>query len=46
MKKKELQWVNTPVLMEAMVRRKKGIMSRQMSLWIEDLLELNQERNL
>ena len=38
---KTVQWVNSPVLMEAILRYEKGLLPRSMKLWIEKLLELN-----
>ncbi|MEB3332080.1 MAG: hypothetical protein VKI83_06275 [Synechococcaceae cyanobacterium] len=36
-----LQWVNTPVLAEAMARYERGDLPRSLRLWIEGLLELD-----
>lgn len=36
------QWVNTPVLLEAMTRYEQGLLSRSMQLWLQAVLELEQ----
>jgi hypothetical protein len=38
---RSLQWVNTPVVLEALERYEQGRLPRTMRLWIETLLELN-----
>lgn len=35
-----LQWVNSPVLQEAIERYEQGLLPRSMQLWIEALLEI------
>ena len=40
---KNLQWINTPVLMEALIRYQQGHLNRPMKLWVEEVLEINQE---
>ena len=35
-----MQWVNTPVLMEALDRYEQGRLPRSMRLWVEAVLEL------
>ena len=35
-----LQWVNSPVLLEAIARYERGDLPRSLRLWIEGLLEL------
>ena len=40
MKKKQLHWVNTPVLIEAIFRYEKGLLPNSMKLWIEQVLEI------
>lgn len=44
MKRKEIQWINTPVIMEAIVRYEEKRLHKPMSLWIENLLEINPEK--
>ncbi|MEI8251516.1 MAG: hypothetical protein WCF98_10135 [Synechococcus sp. ELA057] len=34
-----IQWVNTPVLVEAMERHRLGILPRSLELWLHQLLE-------
>ncbi len=41
MAKREIQWVNTPVLMEAITRYEKNLLAKPMRLWIEKLLDIN-----
>jgi hypothetical protein len=36
------QWVNTPVLLEALSRYEQGRLPRSMQLWLQELLELDQ----
>lgn len=40
MPQRPTQWVNTPVLLEAIERYERGVLPRPMQLWIEQLLEL------
>ena len=41
MNKRPLHWVNTPVLMEALLRYQQGRLPTSMKLWVEKLLEIN-----
>ena len=38
--KKYPEWVNTRVVMKAIKMREEGILSKQLNLWIENLLEI------
>ena len=40
MVRRSMQWVNTPVLMEALDRYEQGRLPRSMRLWVEAVLEL------
>ena len=40
MQKKYPEWVNTQVLVKAIKMREEGILSKQLNLWIENLLEI------
>ena len=40
MTKKYPEWVNTQVVMKAIKMREEGILSKQLNLWIENLLEI------
>ncbi|WP_320677214.1 hypothetical protein [Prochlorococcus sp. MIT 1300] len=40
-----LHWVNTPVLMEAILRYQEGRLAKPMRLWVEQLLELKPSKN-
>ena len=37
---RRIQWVNTPVLIEAMERHRQGLLPRPMQLWLTQLLDL------
>lgn len=41
MARRSPQWINSPVLMEALMRYQEGRLPRSMRLWVEQLLELN-----
>jgi len=43
--KKYPEWVNTEVIIKALKMRDEGILSERLNLWIEDLLEINNESN-
>ncbi len=40
MTKRYPEWVNTQVIMKAIKMRDEGILSKQLNLWIENLLEI------
>ena len=40
MRKRYPEWVNTQVIVKAIKMREEGILSRQLNLWIENLLEI------
>ena len=40
MTKKYPEWLNTQVVVKAIKMREEGILSKQLNLWIEDLLEI------
>ena len=40
MTKRYPEWVNTSVAMKAIKMREEGILSKQLNLWIENLLEI------
>ena len=44
MRRREIQWINSPVISEAIVRYEENRLSRSMSLWIENLLEINHKK--
>ena len=44
MQKKFPEWVNTPVVVKAIKMRDEGILLKQLNLWIEDLLEIDQKK--
>ena len=45
MRRRPLQWVNSPVLFEALMRYEQGHLPRSMKLWVEQLLELKADEN-
>ena len=46
MSNKKIQWINTPVLTEAIFRYEKGLLSNSMKLWLEQVLEINSNKEL
>ena len=40
MSKRYPDWVNTQVIIKAIKMREEGILSKQLNLWIENLLEI------
>ena len=40
MTRRPIDWINTPVIIEALHRYEQGILSRSMSLWVEELLDI------
>ena len=40
MTKRYPEWVNTQVVMKAIKMREEGTLSKQLNLWIENLLEI------
>ena len=43
MPKRFPEWINTEVVIKAIKMREDGILSKQLNLWIEDLLEINKK---
>ena len=43
MSKRYPEWVNTQVIVKAIKMREEGILSRQLNLWIENLLEIEKK---
>mgnify|MGYP001095708406 FL=1 len=37
------EWVNTEVVVKAIKMREEGTLSKQLNLWIEDLLEIERK---
>ena len=37
------EWVNTKVVLKAMKMREEGTLSKQLNLWIENLLEIEKK---
>ena len=45
MSKRYPEWVNTEVLIKAIKLREEGILSKQLNLWIESILEIEKSNN-
>ena len=45
MRRKTIQWINTPVLNEAIFRYEKGLLHKSMKLWLEEVLEINSNKD-
>ena len=43
MTKRYPEWINTQVVVKAIKMREEGILSKQLNLWIEDLLEIEKK---
>ena len=43
MPKRFPEWVNTEVVIKAIKMREEGMLSRQLNLWIENLLEIEKK---
>ena len=43
MHKRFPEWVNTQVVVKAMKMREEGTLSKQLNLWIENLLEIDKK---
>ena len=46
MRRKQIQWINTPVLSEAIFRYEKGLLSNSMKLWLEQVLEIEEKKTI
>ncbi len=45
MKRREIQWINTPVLSEAIFRYEKGLLHNSMKLWLEQALDIESTKH-
>ena len=43
MNKRFPEWVNTKVIVKAIQMREEGMLSKQLNLWIENLLEIEKK---
>tara|TARA_B100000401_G_scaffold24611_1_gene14722 strand:- start:251 stop:382 length:132 start_codon:yes stop_codon:yes gene_type:complete len=43
MQKKFPEWINSEVVLKAIKMREEGILSKQLNLWIENLLEIEKK---
>ena len=46
MKRKSIQWINTPVISEAVFRYDNGLLPNSMKLWLEQVLEIKSEKSI
>tara|TARA_B100000945_G_scaffold284492_1_gene254167 strand:- start:451 stop:591 length:141 start_codon:yes stop_codon:yes gene_type:complete len=46
MRSKTIQWINTPVISEAIFRYEKGLLPNSLKLWLEKVLEINPEKSI
>ena len=46
MSRKTIQWINTPVLTEAIFRYEKGLLPNSMKLWLEQVLEIKSKKSI
>ena len=46
MRSKTIQWINTPVLTEAILRYEQGLLPNSMKLWLEEVLEIKSEKSI
>ncbi|HJN35529.1 MAG: hypothetical protein AB8E74_05580 [Prochlorococcus sp.] len=45
MSRQPIQWVNTPVLIEAISRYEQNLLPRSMRLWVEQVLDISPGQN-
>ena len=46
MRRKQIQWINTPVITEAIFRYEKGLLPNSMKLWLEQVLEIESKKSI
>ncbi len=46
MRSKQIQWINTPVITEAIFRYEKGLLPNSMRLWLEQVLEIDSKKSI
>ena len=46
MRSKQIQWINTPVITEAIFRYEKGMLPNSMKLWLEEVLEIDSNKSI
>ena len=46
MRNKQIHWINTPVLNEAIFRYEKGLLHKSMKLWLEQVLEIDSKKSI
>ena len=46
MSRKQIQWINTPVLTEAIFRYEKGLLPNSLKLWLEQVLEIDPKKSI
>ena len=45
MQKRYPEWVNTQVILRALKMKEEGTLSKQLNLWIENLLEIEKNKS-
>ena len=43
---KQIQWINSPVITEALFRYEKGLLPNSMKLWLEQVLEIDSKNSI
>ena len=46
MRRKQIQWINTRVISEAIFRYEKGLLPKSMKLWLEQVLEIDTKKSI
>ena len=46
MRRNQIQWINTPVITEAIFRYEKGLLPNSMKLWLEQVLEIDSKKSI
>ena len=46
MRRKQIQWINTPVISEALFRYERGLLPNSMKLWLEQALEISSKKSI
>ena len=46
MGRKQIQWINTPVISEAIFRYEKGLLPNSLKLWLEQVLEIDSNKSI
>ena len=46
MRRKQVQWINTPVITDAIFRYENGLLPNSLKLWLEQVLELDPQKSI